>query len=42
MEVKTMWIVFIKYFLAPFILFCAALALYEWIDDIIIKWRENK
>ena len=34
-----MWIVFIKYCLVPFILFCAALALYEWIDEKTIERR---
>ena len=41
-----MWTVFLelylKYFLVPFLLFCAALALYEWIDEKMINRRENK
>jgi hypothetical protein len=42
MEGKMMWIVFIKYALIPFILFCAALALYEWIDEKYIYRRKRK
>jgi hypothetical protein len=37
-----MWIIYIKYFLVPFILFCAAVALCEWIDEKIYNWRKNK
>ena len=33
---------FIRVFFGPVLVILAALAVYEWIDDIIIKWRERK
>ena len=37
-----MWLVFIVYFLIPFALFCACLALYELIADAVHEWRRRK
>jgi hypothetical protein len=33
---------FIRVFFGPVFAILAALAVYEWIDETIIKWRKNK
>jgi hypothetical protein len=43
MEGKQMhFIEFFRVFFGPVLGILAALAVYEWIDNIIIKWRERK
>jgi hypothetical protein len=36
------FIEFFRVFFGPVFVFLAALAVYEWIDETIIKWRKNK
>ena len=37
-----MWLIFIKYALIPFLVFCAALAVYEWIDSKLLNGGKKK